>query len=57
MGWIFRGLYGIFGVRRGSCIGCGYGTILFLILVYVVLSIIFGTNRLKLVMLPLGLMV
>ena len=56
VGWIFRALHGRFGVQKGSCIGCGCSTILFLIVAYVVLSIIFGTNWLHLVMLPFGLM-
>ena len=56
VGWIFRWLQRTIGYRSGSCLGCGCRTILFLIMVWIVLSIIFGTDWLRLVMLPLGMM-
>lgn len=52
VGWIFRGLQRMFGYRSGSCLGCGCGTILFLIFIWIVFSIVFHTNWLRLVMVP-----
>lgn len=57
VGWIFRGLQSIFGYRSGNCLGCGCGTLLLIIMIYIIFSIIFGTNWLRLVMLPFGSMV
>ncbi len=33
-----------FGYRSGSCMGCGCGTILFILFVMILFSIIFKTN-------------
>lgn len=33
-----------FGVKRGGCCGCLFGTVFFIIFVCVVISIIFGTD-------------
>jgi hypothetical protein len=56
VGWIFRWLQRVIGYRSGSCLGCGCGILLFFIMVWIILSIIFGTNWLRLVMLPFGSM-
>jgi hypothetical protein len=57
VGWIFRWLQRTIGYRSGSCLGCGCGILLFLIMIAIVLSIIFGTDWLKLVMVPMEAMV
>lgn len=36
-----------FGYKNGGCMGCGCGTILFLIFIYFILQIIFGTDWLR----------
>ncbi|HOJ00420.1 MAG TPA: hypothetical protein PLL88_02275 [Anaerolineaceae bacterium] len=36
-----------FGYKSGGCMGCGCGTILFIIFVYVLIRIIFGTDWLR----------
>ena len=47
--WIYDGLQRNIGFGKGGCFGCGCGMILLVIFVAVVLSIIFGTDWLKLV--------
>ncbi len=37
-----------FGYRSGGCMGCGCGTILFFIFIYILVRIIFGTDWLRL---------
>ena len=37
-----------FGYKRGGCMGCGCGTILFMVFVYLVVKIVFGTDWLHL---------
>ena len=37
-----------FGYKSGSCMGCGCGTILFIIFIMLLFSIIFGTDWLRL---------
>lgn len=36
-----------FGTKRGGCCGCLFGTILFVIFICVVISILFGTDWLR----------
>ena len=43
-GWFQRR----FGYQSGGCLGCGCGTILFIIFIYFLMRIIFGTNWLHL---------
>ncbi len=37
-----------FGYKRGGCMGCGCGTILLIVFVYLLIKIIFGTDWLHL---------
>jgi len=55
--WIFTRLQRVVGYRSGSCLICGGGTVLFFIMAWIILSVIFGTNRPRFVMLPFGSMV
>jgi hypothetical protein len=37
-----------FGYRSGGCMGCGCGTILLVIFIYLIAKIVFGTDWLRL---------
>jgi len=37
-----------FGYRSGGCMGCGCGTILLVIFIYLIVKIVFGTDWLRL---------
>ena len=41
---VFDWLQGKVGFCRGGCMGCGCGTILFIIFIILFFSILFGTN-------------
>lgn len=45
---VFDWLQRRFGYKSGSCMGCGCGTILFIIFIMLFFSIIFGTDWLRL---------
>jgi hypothetical protein len=47
--WLFNGLQRLFGFRSGSCMGCGCGFILLIVFIFLVLSVIFGTDWFRLV--------
>lgn len=47
--WVYDGLQRTFGWKSNSCMGCGCGLILFVVFIFVLLSIIFGTDWFKLV--------
>jgi hypothetical protein len=50
--WVYNGLQRVFGFGSNSCMGCGCGVILFIIFVILALSILFGTNWLRLTLGP-----
>ncbi|GAP14796.1 hypothetical protein LARV_02572 [Longilinea arvoryzae] len=50
LNWIFDWLQRTFGLKSGSCLGCGCGLVLFVIFIILALSIIFGTDWFRLVM-------
>ncbi|MGD0709033.1 MAG: hypothetical protein ABSA51_11355 [Anaerolineaceae bacterium] len=54
-GWLFNWLQSAFGYRSGSCMGCGCGFILMIIFLMILMSILFGTDWGRLVMIPAGL--
>lgn len=51
LSWVFDWLQRTFGYKSGSCLGCGCGLILLVVFIILALSIIFGTDWFKLVML------
>jgi len=45
---VFDWLQERFGYKSGSCMGCGCGTVLFILFIWIAASIIFGTDWLRL---------
>ena len=50
--WVYGFFQRVFGFRSNSCMGCGCGLIILIIFIFVVLSIIFGTDWIRLTLLP-----
>ena len=52
--WVYGGLQRVFGFGSNSCFGCGCGFLLLFVFIFLALSIIFGTEWTRLVMVPVA---